>query len=355
MKIISILYLLSTKLGVLSVGVHGSGAEKGVLASDILSIELILADCSRVTCSAYQNADLFSAVRCSLGALGIILRVTIQCVPLFSLEAVQYPLPFQNVVQDYKKIIAGAEYSRFWWFPHTSHCVVWQAKKSNRLDIPSPTVRQKLHEIRDKLISFYGLEFMYWVAHQEPSHRVIPYINRLLRRLLYNHSVAQFDLSYKVFSFENLFKHHVNEWSVPASALSEILERLKYIIEAKNIKAHFPIQITFTKGDDILMSPSYGEDRAYIAIVMYKPYGIEVTYRLYFEEFQRLMIQSGGRPHWGKFHEWQDPEFFHNSYPKYKDFRDVMKDVDPNRLFFNSFLSLVFPLQDERTTPNLEK
>lgn len=39
---------------------------------------------------------------------------------------------------------------------------------------------------------------MYWVAHQEPSHRIIPYINRLYHRLLYNKSNAQFDLSYKV-------------------------------------------------------------------------------------------------------------------------------------------------------------
>eukprot|EP01127_Copromyxa_protea_P012405 TRINITY_DN3239_c0_g1_i2.p1 TRINITY_DN3239_c0_g1~~TRINITY_DN3239_c0_g1_i2.p1 ORF type:complete len:487 (+),score=72.58 TRINITY_DN3239_c0_g1_i2:3-1463(+) len=337
--------------GVLSVGAHGSSVHKGILATDVLSLQIILADCTKVTCSRQVQPELFRAALCSLGAIGIIYTVTLQCVPIYSLQAVQYPIPFQNVLQDVTKLAEGSEYSRLWWFPHTEHCVVWQAKKSSRTEIPPPTVRQKLSTIRDKLVGMYSLEFMYWMAHKEPSHRIIPYINRLYHRLLFNKSAAQFDLSYKVFNFENLFKQYVNEWSIPLSRLPEALNQLKYVMDTKNIKAHLPIEVTFTKGDDIYLSPSYGDEvRAYIGIVMYRPYGINVEHETYFEEFQKIMLDFGGRPQWDKFHQFSAslaPNLFAQIYPQFQDFRTVMKNVDPNHLFSNNFLNRVFSSEEQ--------
>jgi len=337
--------LTDTVGGVLAVGLHGSSINCGIVAKNVLSLQIIFADCSKLTCSPTQHPKLFKAALCSLGALGIIFTVTLQCVPLYTLQAVQYPLPFTTIVQNVNKVVDGSDYSRFWWFPHTEHCMVWQAKKSTRVDIPPPTVRQKMATVRNKLVGYYSLEFMYWLAHKEPSHRIVPYINRLYHRLLYNKSASQFDLSYKIFSLDNLFNRYVNEWSIPLSNLTRALQQLKYAMENKNIKAHLPVEVTFTKGDDIYLSPSFGEDRAYIGIVMYRPYGIEVEYEAYFEEFQKIMIELDGRPQWAKFHVSPGdptPPPFSKMYPHFEEFKEIMTQVDPNKLFRNSFLDYVF-------------
>lgn len=56
-----------TFLGVLSVGTHGSSSTKGILSTDVLALQIILADCTKITCSAKEHPDLFHAALCSLG------------------------------------------------------------------------------------------------------------------------------------------------------------------------------------------------------------------------------------------------------------------------------------------------
>lgn len=92
------------------------------------------------------------------------------------------------------------------------------------------------------------------------------------------------------------------------------------------------------------MSPAYGCDIAWIGIIMYKPYGHEVQYQSYFDHFQRLMMELGGRSHWAKLYSWWEPheEFFTKAYPKYQQFSELRKRVDPDNIFSNSFLQRVF-------------
>jgi len=328
--------------GLISAGSHGTGITHGILATTVKGLEIILADCSKVRCDETQNTALFKAALCAMGALGIIFTVTIQCEPLFCLEAAQYPLPLQTVLNDVEKIINGAEFSRFWWFPHTQHCVVWQANKSASTVVEPPTTRNKLTAIKDKLIGYYALEFLYFLSLQ--NDHMIPYINRLYRRIQFNKSSAQRDLSYKVFNFDCLFHQYVCEWAIPISKLSVGLQRLQDLIEAKNFKVHLPVEVRFTKGDDIWMSPAYGRDTAWIGVIVYKPYDREAEYQNFFDHFQRIMTELDGRPHWAKLYSnlTPAPQFFEQAYPKYKDFRKLQKEVDPKNIFSNSYLQRIF-------------
>jgi L-gulonolactone oxidase len=47
--------------------------------------------------SQKKNPDLFPAVLCSLGCLGIILTATIQCEKAFRLEQIEYPAKLDDV------------------------------------------------------------------------------------------------------------------------------------------------------------------------------------------------------------------------------------------------------------------
>src|SRR4051812_21685168 len=64
--------------GALATGTHGTGTRFPNLSGQVESVELILADGSERTLA---DGDLVRAARVSLGALGVIVAVTLRCVP----------------------------------------------------------------------------------------------------------------------------------------------------------------------------------------------------------------------------------------------------------------------------------
>ena len=49
-----------------------------------------------------------------------------------------------------------------------------------------------------------------------------------------------------------------------------VIEELKRWIDTTGFKVHFPIEVRFTKADDIYLSPCYGQDSCYINIVSFR-------------------------------------------------------------------------------------
>ena len=77
--------------GAISTGTHGTGSRFGGIATQVVAATLVTADGELLTVSHDENAELLPAVTLGLGALGILVDVTIQCVPAFVLEAVERP------------------------------------------------------------------------------------------------------------------------------------------------------------------------------------------------------------------------------------------------------------------------
>jgi len=216
--------------GAISTGTHGTGIGYGILATDVVELEIILAGGSEVRCSRQENSDIFLAALCSLGALGVISTITFQCEHTFQLDAVQYPLPIDTVLSDINKIISSAEHVRIWWFPHTDKCIVWHANRARKdhtthTPPPSVTLRRSLNEVKEKLIGHYSLEFAYWAT--TFNEKMIPYVNKLYRRILFNKTKAEQDLSFKVFTFDCLFKQYAHECSIPVENVYQAIVRLK--------------------------------------------------------------------------------------------------------------------------------
>lgn len=63
----------------------------------IVALELLTASGEILEISGDKNPDLLPAARCSLGSLGIILNVTIQCEPAFRLHQKTYPSKLDDV------------------------------------------------------------------------------------------------------------------------------------------------------------------------------------------------------------------------------------------------------------------
>lgn len=71
--------------GICQAGCHGTGAGIPPIDDQIVEMEIVTPAKGKMTLSATQNPDLFVLAKCGLGALGVMTKVTMQCVPVHKL------------------------------------------------------------------------------------------------------------------------------------------------------------------------------------------------------------------------------------------------------------------------------
>ena len=64
----------------------------------VVALTLLTANGTILECSESSNAEVFQAARVHLGCLGVILTVTLQCVPQFHLQETTFPSPLKEVL-----------------------------------------------------------------------------------------------------------------------------------------------------------------------------------------------------------------------------------------------------------------
>ncbi|EME30498.1 L-gulonolactone oxidase [Galdieria sulphuraria] len=325
-----------TIAGAISTGTHGTGINFAILGANIVQLELFTATGERLLCSETEQPDIFKAAVCGLGCLGIIVKVKIQCEKAFRLYAIQEPLSLDKVLDNMDDWLRSAEHWRFWWFPHTDKCVVWTANRTERPKTPQPSFISAW--FKERLLGYHSLEAMLYLATFAPS--LIPIINRLYFRLLFDEKKEKVDQSDKVFNFDCLFRQYVDEWAIPRRHTVEAMKRLRNLIETSGLYVHFPIEVRFTSADDIWLSPSYGRESCWIGIIMYRPYSKDVPFKYYFEQFEQIMQSLDGRPHWAKPHGCNSSQFS-KMYPRFLEFKQIRERLDPEHIFSNQYIDRV--------------
>jgi L-gulonolactone oxidase len=106
-----------TLAGIVTTATHGSGISYRVIPSDVQAITVLLADGSRVTCTANEHPDLFNATICGLGSTGLILTIQLGVESAFRLKEVQKTLFFDDFLDNFDNLVHSAEHARFWWLP----------------------------------------------------------------------------------------------------------------------------------------------------------------------------------------------------------------------------------------------
>ncbi|GAA1525212.1 D-arabinono-1,4-lactone oxidase [Kribbella lupini] len=318
--------------GAVSTGTHGTGAKLGGLATQVVGLELVTADGSVLQCSADENADVFAAARVSVGALGVITSMTLQCVPAFLLRAQEMPLPLGEVLNGFDELADGNDHFEFYWFPHTD---VALTKRNNRVSdgVGASPVSRIRGWVDDELLSNKVFELTNRLAVRRPT--LVPRINQLASRAL---SAREYvDASYKVFCSERNVVFRESEYAVPREKLVEVLGELRAWIDRSGERFPFPIEVRVAAADDIWLSTAQGRATAYIAIHQYH----RLDHGRYFAAFEQIVAAYGGRPHWGKLHT-LGAERFAELYPHFGDFLAVRDRLDPRRAFANPYTRQVF-------------
>ena len=320
-----------TIAGATSTGTHGTGAGFGGLATQIVALTLVTADGTVLHVSETENADLLPAVRLGLGALGILVEVTIECVPSFLLNAVEKPEPLQEVLDNWIERTEAADHFEFYWFPHTDTALT---KTNTRLPADAPKKLQNPlgRWFDDQLMSNYVYTATCALGTVMPA--VIRPVNHLADRLVAEREVT--DLSYEVFAAPRTIKFKEMEYALPVEHVPAALRAINELIESRGWRISFPVEVRVAAADDNWLSTAHGRTSGYIAVHRYH----REDPTEYFEAVEAIMRGFDGRPHWGKMHS-RDAASLRETYPRFDDFRAVRDRLDPERRFANAYLEQV--------------
>ncbi len=317
--------------GATSTGTHGTGGAFGGLATQVRAATLVTAAGEVLTVSQTQNAELLPAVALGLGALGILVDVTIECVPAFLLHAVERPEPVDRVLAEWHERIATVDHFEFYVWPHTETALT---KSNTRLGWDAP--RHPLGALSAWLDDEFMANGLYRgivnLGTLVPA--TIPPINRLAVKLSGNREFT--DASPSVFTTNRTVRFREMEYALPVEAVPSAVAEVRALIADRGWKISFPIEVRASAADDLMLSTASGRATGYIAVHRF----FREDERQYFGAVEAIMRAHDGRPHWGKMH-YRTAADLSPAYPRFEEFRGVRDRLDPDRVFANDYLTRV--------------
>lgn len=317
--------------GAISTGTHGTGADFGGLATQVVGATLIAADGEFLRVSDTENAELLPGIALGLGALGILVDVTLQCVPAFVMHALDEPAPLDEVLATLGERVAASDHFEFYWFPHTE---VALTKRQTRL--PESTPRRPLPAVGkwiDETLLSNGV-YRLACAAGRTIPAITPPFSRLAVKLTGNREYT--DLSHRVLTQSRNVRFREMEYALPAENVLPAFQAIRALIADRGWRIEFPVEVRFAAGDDRWLSTAYERASGYIAVHRY--WRADPT--AYFEAVEHICLEYGGRPHWGKLHTLTAPQL-RERYPRFDDFVALRDRLDPERRFTNRYLDRV--------------
>ncbi len=310
--------------GACATGTHGSGVANGNLATAVSALEMVTAGGDIVTVRRDSPAGEFDGLVVALGALGVVISLTLDTVAAFEVaQQVYEDLPLEQVIEHFDQIVSsGYSVSLFtdWrgprirqaWLKHRAGAQELQASPSRwqggtladgprhpiaglppgnctvQLGIPGPW-HERLPHFRSDFMPSSGSELQ--------SEYLVP-IQRATEALL---------------------------------ALNRIAGRLAPLVQVSEIRT--------VAADRLWLSPSYERDSvAFHFTWIDDPRAVAPVLAL----VEAGLAPLRARPHWGKLFCMQ-PEVLAGLYPRQADFGELMRRYDPAGKFRNDMLDSYFP------------
>ncbi|MDM4722154.1 D-arabinono-1,4-lactone oxidase [Micromonospora sp. WMMA1363] len=318
-----------TVAGAISTGTHGTGAGYGCLSTFLEALTLVTGTGEVLRCSADEHPDVFAAARVSLGALGVLVDVTLRCVDAFVLLAHERPAPLAGALAELPELAERHDHVEFYWFPYTDRV---QVKSNDRVPADDRPLSRWRGWLDDEFLANTVFAGACRLGRGVPA--LAPAISAISARALTERRYT--GRSDAVFCTPRRVRFVEMEYALPRDALLPALDALRRIVAALPFKVLFPVEVRFTAADDVWLSHGHGRDSAYIAIHQY----VGMPYEPYFRAFEEEAARLGGRPHWGKLH-WRDAASLAPAYPRWADFQTVRDRLDPDRVFASPHLDRV--------------
>lgn len=347
-------FVKTTVAGCIAAATHSSGIATHSLCDYVTRLVLVDGTGAKQTFErGGATARELALAACHLGALGVIVEVTLQTEDKSVWHLRSSPLSFFAAADatSMAKKIKENEYYRFWWVPHTNQCYESFGK---RVNVVAPGPEREAYEswkrasaslaarggnaVKGNWLRHGVVERALKVACTRPVLQ--PAINKVYARTFYGAPSEQYGSTLECFTFDCLFKQWANEWAIPISKAPEALVLLREMIEKRNLRVHFPVELRFSGADATAMSPAVGRDTCWLGVVMYRPHLNEARDTMaFYDGFNEIVQKLGGRPHWAKYFAWGDAEMSAAYGSNWEDFKALRSKLDPEDLFVNPWLA----------------
>jgi L-gulonolactone oxidase len=320
-----------TIAGALATGTHGTGARFGGLATQLRGLELVTPAGEVLHCDAERHADVFTAARVGLGALGVVTAVTLQAEPAFALRAVEGPGTFTEALAEFDQLMTSTDHVEFYWFPHTDAILL---KCNTRVPLaegldPLPRWRAVWDDEVLANVAFAGV-----IAAGRRVPALVPPLARFSARALATRTWT--DHAHRVFVSRRRVRFLEMEYAVPRTDAPAVLAELRRAHQVSDWREAFPVEVRLAAADDIPLSTASGRDSAYIAAHV----PAQTDPGPWFAALERIAGEAGGRPHWGKLHG-LDAAALRQRYPRFAEFTALRDRLDPTGVLANGYLDRV--------------
>ena len=305
-------------VGACATASHGSGDRNPNVAAAVSGLELVTADGELVSLSREHDADMFEGAVVGLGALGVVVKLTLDLMPDFDMSQQVYErLPFSNVEQHFADIMSSG-YS-------VSLFTDWQGDTANQV-----WLKQRYDDsVSAAPPEFFGAKPATRLMHPIAELSADSCTEQLGSRGCWRERLPHFRIDATPSAGNEL----QSEYFV---ARSHALAAVRAVRSLRDeIAPHLLIsEIRTIAADNFWMSPCYHQDSVAIHFT-WKPDGPSVREVLPLIEAKLAPFQA--KPHWGKLFT-VPPARLQSVYEKLNDFQRLLEYYDPQGKFRNPFL-----------------
>ncbi|MER7332192.1 MULTISPECIES: FAD-binding protein [unclassified Micromonospora] len=310
--------------GAVATGTHGSGETVGNLATAVAGLEMVTADGDLLTVDRAADGDTFAGMVVSLGALGVVTRLTLDVVPAYDLrQYVRLGLPPEALDAAFASAYSVSVFTDFRG-PRLRE--VWLKQRADAAPPPADWLGTTAADAPRHPVPGMPAE------HCTPQLGVPgPWHERL----------PHFRLGFTPSSGDELqSEYHVPRGAGAAAlaALAPVAHLIAPVLQVCELRA--------VAADGLWLSPNHGRDSLAVHFTWIADPAAVLPVVAAVEE---RLAPFAPRPHWGKVFGLA-PAAVAAAWPRYADFLDLVRRLDPAGTFRTDLLDRYFP-RDQRADP----
>ncbi|WP_341359862.1 D-arabinono-1,4-lactone oxidase [Georgenia sp. M64] len=284
--------------GAVATGTHGTGERLGNLSSALAGGTLVTGAGRTLAFGTAGDGDteLLRATQVSLGALGVMTSMTLRVRRAYQLHRRNWCTHVDWVLEHLDELAARHRHVDFYWYPRSDLAqlrVMDEPGEEGDLDAPG-------HLRADET---------------GPAHTIIP-----------NERDLRFDEMEYLLPRENGLE-----------TFREVRERVK---ERHRSSVGWRLLVRTVAPDEAMLSTAHRRPTMTIALLQ----NADLDHEAYFRDMEPLLLEHGGRPHWGKKHTRTAPDL-RAMYPDLGAFTDIRRRLDPGDVLLTEYLRTL--LEDE--------
>ena len=291
---------LQTIAGAVSTSTHGSGLQLTAMSGAVVGAELVTAsgELERIG----PDDPRLPALRASAGMLGILVSIDLQLEPAFKLRESLTFKPFAEVLDGWDEANRKHRHFSFVRGPMYDMSAILPPLPDSMED---PT-----------LVRIYDAV----PADAEDDYTPASRLNR----------------PYRIYPDHYPTPWEEVEYFVPYDKAHDAFAATLPVMD--RFPDEFPMEARTVARDESWLSPMYGRDS--VAIGFCRTKGGENL--PFFHTIDQVLSEFDARPHWGKQQYFLAPDILRERYPRWDDFVEVRRKLDPTGTFLNAPLRTLF-------------